>query len=133
MLTLSRPLFVLSVYKFPSPYAHRNLNSHVINIFIYYICLCHVIAYLVGEMPDKLTLFLFWNLGNLSRFTREISKILRNDLGWFIPNFPPKHVITSTNNEGFSTCYVHIFLKYVGPFQLYLFTYKFWSANYDRP
>ena len=51
-----------------------------------------------------------WNLGkiylphfvkfwNLPRFTREISKFQKNELGKFIPNFPLKHVITSTNLE----------------------------------
>ena len=31
------------------------------------------------------------------RFTREISKFQKSELGKFIPNFPLKHVITSTN------------------------------------
>ena len=30
-------------------------------------------------------------------FTREISKFQKSELGKFIPNFPLKHVITSTN------------------------------------
>ena len=34
---------------------------------------------------------------NLPRFTWEISKFQKSELGKFIPNFPLKHVITSTN------------------------------------
>ena len=40
---------------------------------------------------------------NFPRFTREISKISKGELGKFIPNFPQNHVITSTNTEVFST------------------------------
>ena len=36
----------------------------------------------------------FWNL---PRFAREISKFQKSELGKFIPNFPLKHGITSTN------------------------------------
>ena len=36
----------------------------------------------------------FWNLPSL---TREISKFQNSELGKFIPNFPLKHVIISTN------------------------------------
>ena len=35
---------------------------------------------------------------NLPRFTWEISKFQKSELGKFIPNFPLKHVITSTNH-----------------------------------
>ena len=34
-------------------------------------------------------------------FTREILKFQKSELGKFIPNFPPKNVITSTNKELF--------------------------------
>ena len=34
---------------------------------------------------------------NLPRFTWEISKFQKSELGKFIPNFPLKHMITSTN------------------------------------
>ena len=37
---------------------------------------------------------IFWNL---SRFTREISKFQKSELGNFIPNFPLKHLSTSTD------------------------------------
>ena len=41
------------------------------------------------------------------RFTREISKFQKSELGKFIPNFPLKHVITRTNTlsqfENFDT------------------------------
>ena len=51
-----------------------------------------------------------WNLGKiylvhflkfwyLPRFTREISKFQKSEFGKFIPNFPLKHVITSTNTK----------------------------------
>ena len=36
--------------------------------------------------------------GKLISFTREISKFQKSELGKFIPNFPLKHAITSTNN-----------------------------------
>ena len=49
-----------------------------------------------------------WNLGKIylvyflyPRFTREISKFQKSELGKFIPNFPLKHVITGTNFEQF--------------------------------
>ena len=38
------------------------------------------------------------NLGKIYLgFTREISKFQKSELGKFIPNFPLKHVIPSTN------------------------------------
>ena len=42
----------------------------------------------IREIWGKFTSFIFWNC--------EISK---SELGKFIPNFPLKHVITSTNIE----------------------------------
>ena len=42
----------------------------------------------IREIWGKFTSFIFWNC--------EISK---SELGKFIPNFPLKHVITSTNLE----------------------------------
>ena len=39
-----------------------------------------------------------WNLGKIfTRFTREISKFQKSELGKLIPNFPFKYVIASTN------------------------------------
>ena len=35
------------------------------------------------------------------RFTREISKFQKSELGKFSPNFPLKHLITSTNSTFF--------------------------------
>ena len=61
--------------------------SHVINQE------SHVCSWNLGK--TYLVHFLkFWNL---PRFTREISKFQTCELGKFIPNFPLKHVITSTN------------------------------------
>ena len=55
----------------------------------------------------------FWNA---PCFTREISKFQKSDLGKFIPNFPLKHVITST-----------YFKKYA------LYLGKFWSRVWSVP
>ena len=43
----------------------------------------------IREIWGKFTSFIFWNF--------EISKFQKSELGKFIPNFPLKHVITSTN------------------------------------
>ena len=40
----------------------------------------------IREIWGKFTSFIFWNC-----------EILKSELGKFIPNFPLKHVITSTN------------------------------------
>ena len=53
----------------------------------------HVYSWSLG----KIYLVHFLKFGNLPRFTREISKFQKSELGKFIPNFPLKHVITSTN------------------------------------
>ena len=47
----------------------------------------------IREIWGKFTSFIFWNF----EITREISKFQKSELGKFIPNFPLKHVITSTN------------------------------------
>ena len=52
---------------------------------------------LFREFWDKLSLVHLLKFRNFSRFTREISKISKGELGKFIPNFPQNHVITSTN------------------------------------
>ena len=44
----------------------------------------------------KIYLFYYLKFWNLPHFTREISKFQKSVLGKFIPNFPLKHVITST-------------------------------------
>ena len=46
---------------------------------------------------EKIYLVHFLKFWNLPRFTQEISKFQKSELGKFIPNFPLKHVITSTN------------------------------------
>ena len=53
----------------------------------------HVYSWNLG----KIYLVHFLKFWNLPRFTREISKFQKSELGKFIPNFPLKHVITSTN------------------------------------
>ena len=66
-----------------------------------------------------------WNLGkiylpnfvkfwNLPRFTREIPKFQKNELGKFIPNFPLKHVITSTNLEPLMLTFMMKFVDCTG-------------------
>ena len=89
--------------------------------YIYYICWYWLIVvfFLSNSYPCVLFVSLSyvinqeshvnsWNLGkiylvhflkfwNLPRFTREIWKFQKSELGKFIPNFPLKHVITSTN------------------------------------
>ena len=62
--------------------------SHVINQE------SHVYSWNLG----KIYLVHFLKFWNLPRFTREISKFQKSELGKFIPNFPLKHVITSTNS-----------------------------------
>ena len=61
--------------------------SHVINQE------SHVYSWNLG----KIYLVHFLKFWNLLRFTREIPKFQKSELGKFIPNFPLKHVITSTN------------------------------------
>ena len=45
----------------------------------------------------KIYLVHFLKFWNIPRLTREISKFQKSKLGKFIPNFPLKHVSTSTN------------------------------------
>ena len=40
----------------------------------------------------------FFEILKFPRSTRDISKFQKSELGKFIPNFPLKHVITSTNS-----------------------------------
>ena len=47
----------------------------------------------------KIYLVHFMKFWNLPRFTRVILKFQKSELGKFIPNFPLKHVITSTNRD----------------------------------
>ena len=62
--------------------------SHVINQE------SHVYSWNLG----KIYLVYFLKFWNLPRLTREISKFKKSEVGKFIPNFPLKHVITSTNH-----------------------------------
>ena len=62
--------------------------SHVINQE------SHVYSWNLG----KIYLVHFLKFWNLSRFTREISKFQKSERGKVIPNFPLKHVITSTKS-----------------------------------
>ena len=55
----------------------------------------HVYSWNLG----KIYLVHFLKFWNLPRFTREILKFQKSELGKFIQNFSLKHVITSTNNE----------------------------------
>ena len=61
--------------------------SHVINQE------SHIYSWNLG----KIYLVHFLKFWNLPCFTREIQKFQKSELGKFIPNFPLKHVITSTN------------------------------------
>ena len=63
--------------------------SHVINQE------SHVYSWNLG----KIYLVHFLKFWNVPRFTREISKFQKSELGKLIPNLPLKHVITSTNLE----------------------------------
>ena len=45
-----------------------------------------------GKVPRS-----FFEILKSPRLTREISKFQKSELGKFIPNFPIKHVITSTD------------------------------------
>ena len=63
--------------------------SHVINEE------SHVYSWYLG----KIYLAHFLKFWNLPRFTREISKFQKSELGKLIPNLPLKNVITSTNLE----------------------------------
>ena len=98
--------------------------------YIYYICWYWlvVVFFLSNSYPCVLFLSLSyvinqeshvnsWNLGkiylahflkfwNLPRFTREIWKFQKSELGKFIPNFPLKHVITSTNLLTLIDCFL---------------------------
>ena len=67
--------------------------SHVINQE------SHVSSWNLG----KIYLIHFLKCWNLPRFTQKISKFQKSALGKFIPNFPLKYMITSTNtfNQGF--------------------------------
>ena len=53
----------------------------------------HVYSWNLG----KIFLVHFLKFWNLSRFTREISELQKSKLVKFIPNFPLKQMITSTN------------------------------------
>ena len=67
----------------------------------------------LSHVTNQESLVYSWNLGkiylvhfvkfwNLLCFTPEISKFQKSELGKFVPNFPLKHVITSTNLTDFS-------------------------------
>ena len=43
----------------------------------------------------------FFEILKFPRFSREVSKFQKSELGKFISNFPLKHVITGTNFEQF--------------------------------
>ena len=63
--------------------------------------LSHVIkqeSHVYSKNLGKIYLVHFLEFRNLPRFTRDISKFQKSELGKFIPNFPLKHVITSTNS-----------------------------------
>ena len=66
--------------------------------------LSHVInqeSHVYPRKLGKIYLFHFLKFWNLPSETRDISKSQKSELGnitpWFMPNFPLKHVITSTN------------------------------------
>ena len=52
----------------------------------------HVYSWNLG----KIYLVRFLKFWNLPRFTQKVSKFQKSELSNFIPNFPHKHVITST-------------------------------------
>ena len=61
--------------------------------------LSHVInqeSHVYSSNLGKIYLVNFLKLRNLPRFTREIPKFQKSELGKFIPNFSLKYVITST-------------------------------------
>ena len=72
----------------PYPFVLFESLSHVINQE------SHTSSWSLG----KIYLVHFLKFWNLPCFTQEISKSAESELGKFIPNFPLKHVITSTNN-----------------------------------
>ena len=84
--------------------------SHVINQE------SHVYSWNLG----KIYLVHFLKFWNLPCFTREIQKFQKSELGKFIPNFPLKHVITSTNQKGFLPSPIYKHLK--GIFQTWPFS-----------
>ena len=57
----------------------------------------------------KIYLVHFLKFWHLPRFTSEISKFQKNELGKFIPNFPLKHVITTCDY-----CYEHLLMTVSG-------------------
>ena len=62
-----------------------------------YPCVSHVInqeSHVYSGNLGKIYLVPFLKFWNLPRFTREISKVQKSELGKFIPNLPLKHVIT---------------------------------------
>ena len=74
--------------------------SHVINQE------SHVYSWNLG----KIYRVHFWKFWNLPRFTRKISRFQKSAPGKFIPNFPLKHVVTSTSLfKHFFVCYYHQF------------------------
>ena len=61
----------------------------------------HVIkqeSHVYSRNLGKIYLVHFLEFRNLPRFTRDISKFQKSELGKFTPNFPLKHVITNTNS-----------------------------------
>ena len=70
----------------------------------------------IREIWGKFTSFIFWNF----EIKILISKFQKSELGKFIPNFPLKHVITSTNQKGFLPSPIYKHLK--GIFQTWPFS-----------
>ena len=71
------------------------------NLCMLFESLSHMItqeSHLYSWNLGKIYLVHFFEILNLPRFTRETWKFQKSELGKFIPNFPLKHVITSTNH-----------------------------------
>ena len=69
----------------------------LIGCFLYKSCPCELFESLSHVINQESHVY-SWNLGKIfPRFTWEISKFQKSDLGKFIPDFPLKYVITSTN------------------------------------
>ena len=75
-------------------------------VFCVILTLCESLSHVINQESHiyssnlgKIYLVHFLKFSNLPRFTRAISKKKKKkkELGEFIPNFPLKHVITSTN------------------------------------
>ena len=72
----------------------------------------------------KIYLVQFLKFWNVSRFTRKISKFLKRELGKFIPNFPLKHVITTTISTK-----LNVISNFACFWQL-LSTFNFWREDW---